>query len=244
MAEPRNLRNPPIFEAVVDISAVFSAEPPSAGLLDTYASHIAAAYPTKEARLSFTVKLGHGDPDSSVEPAGVLLRNEDRTRAIQAKPDGFSFSQLKPYTNWEATTQETWKYWQAYVDVCAPVRIRRLSTRFINRLEFAGPELDFDDYLLIGPRMPQGAPDYLSAFHCAMTIPDIAPHTTALVRCIYDSNASAPAVTVLLDIDIVRECDLDSRSSREILEALNALRPLKNRMFFGSLTEKAIEGFD
>ena len=60
------------------------------------------------------------------------------------------------------------------------------------------------------------------------------------------SNAEATqiATPLLLDIDILQECDTDPTKLAEIKSSFDSLRVLKNHVFFGTLTDKAIEVFE
>jgi len=176
---------------------------------------------------------------------GYLYRSADGTAAVQSKPDGIAFSRLKPYRDWDSTLTEAWKLWRLYSAQFKPARVKRLATRFINQLALPGPQVDFDDYLLIAPKLPEGVPNTLAAFSSAVTMPTLAPSTVGTVRTTYPAAAEAVGNTipVVLDIDIIRECDFDPSDDAAILKALQDLRPIKNLLFFGSLTDKAVELF-
>jgi uncharacterized protein (TIGR04255 family) len=122
--------------------------------------------------------------------------------------------------------------------------ISRISVRFINRLQLPGPTLDFDDYLCAGPKLPEGQSS-LSAFTTSVVIPDATTQTTSILRQVFEPNSAAPPdkIEVIVDIDVVRESQLEAEDDAGLREALRDMRTVKNRLFFGSLTEKAVELF-
>jgi uncharacterized protein (TIGR04255 family) len=244
MAKIRPLRNAPVTEAVVEIVAAVSA-PPNEALFRQFAEEISQKYPHAEQRrqISFQLNMGaDGDKKPEALFVGNLFRSADKVHAVQTKPSGISYSRLKPYGDWDAVMEELWSVWLPYNRLFKPQKIARISTRFINRLEFPEVRLNFDDYLLIAPRLPQGLPDIYASFSTATTIP-LDQSTNAIVRTVFDSGAVKDAVPVLLDIDVVRHISLDANDDRSLKAEFEALRPIKNQAFFGSLTEKAIEVF-
>jgi uncharacterized protein (TIGR04255 family) len=244
MAKPqKKLRNPPITEAVIDFTVQFTQPQPPDKLLE-FEAFIEGDYPNCEPRRMFMwrfEKEGVTRDESSI--VGYLHRSADATRAVQTKTDGISFSRLKPYDDWDTSLTEAWRLWRIYSSHFKPLRVQRLATRFINRLELPGPQLDFDDYLLIGPRLPEEVPQVLAQFNTAVTIP-AAEGTNAVIRTAYPApGPTGSTIDVILDIDISRQCDVDSGDHETLLRLIQELRPIKNTFFFGSLTEKAVELF-
>ncbi len=244
MAKVRKLKNAPITEAVVDIGVRLSA-PQDESAYKRFAERINADYPTQQQRsqVELKVMLGKQSAEHVAKFAGNLFRSEDGIQVVQSRPEGLTFSRLKPYSDWDSMLSEAWRLWAIYREAFAVERVIRISTRFINRLEFTDLKLDFDNYLLIGPRLPQELPQTLSSFSTSVNIPDVAPATLAIVRTLFDVAAVKTTVPVLLDIDVIHECDISPHDDATLRKAVDELRPIKNRAFFGSLTDKAVEIF-
>jgi uncharacterized protein (TIGR04255 family) len=242
MATPRVLRNPPITEAVVDFLARNEATPDQSRF-DEFQRRVGTDYPTADDRLALEWRIDLGQPSPITKSlAGRLFKSADGTQVAQAKVDGFSFSRLPPYTSWDSTLDTAWRLWEIYRDVFRPIRVARVSTRYINRISLPGPAVDFDEYLTIGPRMPPNIPQFLASFNVAMAIPDLAPDTTCLLRAVHDGAPTSDLrVPVIVDIDVVRVCDLDPGDAVGLRDAIESLRSIKNAVFFGSLTEKGLE---
>lgn len=245
MARIRNLRNAPVTEAVVQISARFSAAP-DASAFQAFCDALKHDYPRQETRQEVGFKFTPKNQEISAlqnKFAGNLVRSGDGRRVAQSLPEGFAFSLLKPYTHWDDMLTEAWRLWAVYRATFKPERVVRIATRFINRLELPDTKLDFDDYFTISPRLPDGIPSQLSAFSTALQIPGVAEHTLAAVRVAFDGASVKDTVPVILDLDIIRELDVDPNDDQVRVE-IEELRPIKNAVFFGSLTEKAVEVFE
>jgi uncharacterized protein (TIGR04255 family) len=242
----RSLQHAPVTEAVVDVRVRFSSAP-SQSQFDAFGAQIRTSYPKCESQQLTEVvfNIQTGVAQQRIGSNGSLYRSEDGLQVVQAKSEGFSFSRLRPYQSWDATIADARRLWQMYRGVFSPERVIRVSTRFINRLEFPSKDFDFDHYLTIGPRLPEGAPQTVQAFANTVTIPGISDRTLGIVRCQFDPAWATEAhVGIVLDLDIIKECDLLAADDDALWDSVDGLRQVKNVLFFGSLTEKAVEVFE
>jgi uncharacterized protein (TIGR04255 family) len=246
MARIRLLKNAPVTEAVVDLRVRFQ-KAPSDAQFEQFSAAVQGDYPQSERRqsLNFTLDLEKGPSVETTGLDGYVLKSADGLQIAQCKPAGFSFSRLKPYKDWESTVAEARRLWRLYVELLQPERVLRVSTRFINRIELSEPvPFDLDEYFTIIPKIPQGAPDKLGTFSSNLSIPDIAPKTLGIVRCSLAGPAVPGNIPVVLDFDIIRDCDCAGTDEEKIWSEINELRPIKNMLFFGSITEKTAERFE
>lgn len=244
MAECRHLSSAPITEAVVDLRVRFEDSNAERDL-ERLESRIKAEFPKKKQRLEMRVEIGpdKDKPGSKISSVGFLFYSADDKHVVQCKPDGFGFSRLAPYGTWDELITAAWGPWEQYRDEFGPSRVVRISSRFINKLPLPG-NLDFDDYLTVAPRLPPNVPQQLSAFSSAVVIPNVAEKMTAIVRTNFDSAGIQDNLTfVILDIDTVTDCDLAPNDDSGIRKTIDRLRMVKNDLFFGSLTDKAVELF-
>ena len=105
------LPNAPITEALLDIQ-VASAPGLTVESLGPFCDAVAAEYPgkrlRKEWRAEFSVS-GEGDAVSASPQGGVvgyLLSSADGSQIVQARVNGFSFSRLRPYRDWNSMRDE------------------------------------------------------------------------------------------------------------------------------------------
>lgn len=100
--------------------------------------------------------------------------------------------------------------------------------------------LDFDEYFTAFPRIPPNLPQSLTTFLSRVVVPIEQERATVSVSLALEETQQQGFVSVLLDIDVARETPNLSGSS-EIWTTLDSFRSLKNKAFFGSLTEKAVK---
>jgi uncharacterized protein (TIGR04255 family) len=66
---------------------------------------------------------------------GFRFERADARRVMQTKLDGFSYSALAPYDEWEGFRPEAKHLWKLYRDICHPIRVTRVAVRYINRID-------------------------------------------------------------------------------------------------------------
>ena len=175
---------------------------------------------------------------------GVRFRSTDEKHIAQFNRDGFVFSRLEPYLTWEELESEGRRLWNIYKDLAQPVDIQRLGLRFINRIKLPPGELLFEDYIQPAPTSPHGLE---LPFHGFMHKDTLAvpghPYAINVIRTIQQLNGGMDGgVALILDIDVLttQAFDLDNAV---LAQRLLEMRWLKNKAFFGSITEKALKMF-
>jgi uncharacterized protein (TIGR04255 family) len=250
MAQPRNLKNPPIVEAIVNLVVRFPS-PPKPETFADLAKDLGPSYHAPENRNMWQIVLGQAQ--AAVMPFSgppvvnsYVFRSVDGHSVVQSKTDGFTFSALPPYKGWPDLIGGALPLWEKYRDRCLPDRVVRCSLRFINRLMLPGPIIDFDDYIIGGPKIPPELPQSLSEFSVSYVLP-LNPIGAAIgrIQLAFSSNQMTESHTpVILDLDILQECDIDPMDLREVKKIFDNLRTLKNHVFFGTLTEAAVKVFE
>lgn len=246
MAAPRDLRNPPIVEALVDIRAAVSASPEA---FEAVARELQSTYPTRKIRrgvkAEFRVEEGRLIPPTAEDLGfqGVMLYSESGQALVQFRPDGFTFNNLKSYLGGDMLLVEALRLWSLFSDRLHPTAVTRVALRYINQLNLPYRHNDdFAKYLTAAPSTPAGAPQSVSEFLSRVVA--------------YDSEASATIVTTqqlttpdpsgfpLVVIDVDAFCMGEFPTDAQALRAtLDTLRTLKNRTFFSLLTDAAVELF-
>jgi uncharacterized protein (TIGR04255 family) len=238
--------NAPIVEAVVDLRATL----PSGVTADTLAAihdRIRADFPHRESQFEIAAQVvfSGGSPAASGQqrPHGFRFLTEDRKWIFQARLDGFTVSHLTPYTNWENLRNRATNLWAEYLAVATPLSVERIGLRYINRI-FIPLGAPLSEYFTMEPHLGPGLPQNLLGFGVQVALED--SEVPAIVLLQQRRDADLPTrpteAPVVLDIDVFREWRLDPRSD-EVWNLLDALRDLKNKMFFNATTEKAKEMF-
>lgn len=173
---------------------------------------------------------------------GLRFRSNDGKQIVQFNKDGFAFSRLDPYQSWESLHSEGMRLWQHYVSFARPIEINRLGVRFINRFQLPFGEVQFEDYLSHSPEAPGGLDlPFITFLHQdTLAVPNH-PYAINVVKTIQQqTDPDRMALGLVLDIDVftIKGFDLNEEVlNKKLLE----MRWLKNKIFFGSITEKAVK---
>lgn len=245
MAVQRHLPRAPITEALIDIRVKLPHEVNVAKLKTIHAS-ISNEYMQVGEHVMGEVKFKI--PEKSVETApinvyGYQYISSDKKQVMQARLDGFTFSRLKPYQTWESLRKEADKLWKIYASLFYPEHITRVALRYINCLEVPLPSIEFKDYLVAPPAVPEKLPQGLSSFLTRVVIPIPSLGATAIIIQAFEGTSDPNIVpSIILDIDVFKEAQFNA-SGEDAWETINKLHDLKNEIFFQSITEKTAELF-
>ena len=129
--------------------------------------------------------------------------------------------------------------WSHYKTIARPITVKRLSLRYINRIEVPLPLKDFNEYILINPQIATDLPQALSNFFMRLEIPFPEKDALAVIIVTLDGGPLKPQIMpLILDIDVVRDVKF-SDDLEVIWGDLEVLRDIKNECFFKALTPKA-----
>jgi len=243
----------PVAEAVIDVRAFPSKtwEEPSvrASLeekLDGYAfldSHREIHYEVRSE--------GEKPPEQSIRDLGwrgVRFQSADSKNIAQFNRDGFVFSRLDPYENWHSFFNAGKSLWSVFKDIAAPVTIDRIGLRFINRIELPHGELNIERYLKNAPVAPVNLDlPFLGFMHQeTLGVPGY-PYAINLIRTIQPpQNPADNGIAIILDIDVFTLQSIaqpvENKDDR-LDNILNEMRWLKDKTFFGSITDEGLEVF-
>lgn len=248
MARHRHLPNAPITEAVFDIRV----KPKSGFVALTFDAHrglLPDAYTKSELihSASINLQVEAGKPptaqfaDQSLE--GYRYTAVDGLLIAQFRVDGFTLSRLAPYTNWDEIIEEAEELWAIYRGICEPEEVTRIATRFINRIPLPPDRVkDFSPFLTAPVPIPPNVPVQLNDFLTRIVVTEPTTRVTAnLIQAIQGAQAQ-DVLSVILDIDVY-EIGAFSTDPTVLFQRFDALRAFKNTLFFGSLTEEAVDLF-
>jgi uncharacterized protein (TIGR04255 family) len=236
------LSNAPIVEGLIDFRVERSVVTTIAKI-KTACDELATDFPSRQelhrvvAQINFPPDPTGRTLTTDDEPGGVILRSADEKWVVQFRLDGFTISRLKPYGNWGELKAKASTLWAKYSETVTPTKIVRVATRFINRvlLPIGEPfEKTFLTNFVIGPSLPQSVAGYL----LRVVIPFEEQNAISIVTQSLEGNST----DCILDLDTFSEHP-DGIAENEMWDKLDVLREVKNRLFFGSLTESALERF-
>lgn len=237
------LRNAPIREAIIDLR-VRENRTLDMHQLDGIRSRLEPDYlkkgPIVELRTDITVSdEGRGVSETKARELGIRLHSRDERYVAQFSREGFTFSRLAPYETWERLVEEAQRLWVIYLELTRPEGISRVATRFINDLQLPmQPGEQFEEYLATPPQVPAALPQHVMQFLQRIVIHDMNTGLRAIVTQLLQ-GAWNDRIPVILDIDVfcLREFE---PSNGDAWSCLGKMREFKNRVFFESLTEKAV----
>ncbi len=97
-----------------------------------------ADYPTVKTQHELHLESALGPDGAAVsrrdEWHGFRLESADGRNIAQFTRNGFVFSRVTPYEDWDRFAAEAKRLWQIYVELAKPSEIERLGVRFINRI--------------------------------------------------------------------------------------------------------------
>jgi uncharacterized protein (TIGR04255 family) len=241
----------PIVEAVIDIKArattVFE-EASVRSCLDEKLKGYGFLDSRREFRHELELETEGGKPPSQklhdLGWKGLRFRSTDEKHIAQFNREGFIFSRLEPYSNWEQLSSEGLRLWSIFKELARPVEIHRLGLRFINRIPLPAGEFRFEDYIQPAPVSPAGMdlPFYGFMQHETLAVPGH-PYAITVIRTIQlPQSSGGSGVALILDLDVftTQGVRLDEAV---MIHHMNEMRWLKNKAFHGSVTDKARELF-
>ncbi len=243
MARYRRLTHPPLREALIDLRL-------SEQLADSFVEELAdkriPGYDTITKMFRAAVSL---QVSRNLEPAiakgagehfGWRFDMKDGSRVAQLRRDGMTYNVLKGYTTWDDMKSAAQDVWNLYREWGSPRLVQRVAVRYTNVIDLP-VGTDADAYMTSGPRIPSDLPQMFSSFLSRVVVPFSPEKATAVITLALEAPLEAVA-PVVLDIDAF-VTETFAPDSPDIWTRLGALREIKNRIFFSSLTEKALEAY-
>lgn len=249
--EFEHLPKAPIVEAVIDIRARATAafeEPSVRSQLEAKLNGYGFLDSQRKFRHELQLQVEGGKPPGQkvhdLGWKGLRFRSADEKHIAQFNQDGFVFSRLEPYKDWPQLSSEGLKLWKVFKELARPKEIDRIGLRFINRFLLPQGELSFEDYIQPAPVSPVGMDLPFRGFMHHDTLAVLGhPYAINVIRTIQSPpNSGGPGVALILDIDVftTQGSGVDEAM---LVRRLLEMRWLKNKVFFGSVTGKALEVF-
>jgi uncharacterized protein (TIGR04255 family) len=239
-----HLPRAPIVEAVIDLRV----KPSVQWAQEDFEKHLKeklSDYPTAQSLRSiqgeFKSETGKPPEQRFVDLGwtGLLFRSQDQHNVAKCEKDGFTFSRVEPYQNWEIFETEALRLWRTYGEITSPVAIQRIGVRFINRMLFAADSFRLEDYLIDSPQ-PLASLGFARGWFLhqdALRLQETG-FMVNLIRTMQPAEGTPARVPVIMDIDVFT-CEPIELDEAPLKKRLAEMRWLKNKIFFGSITAKA-----
>jgi len=242
------LPHSPIIEAVLDIDCDMPAQFDLSALEGRFRDLLRSKYPTFRKQFfeqhKFESKLDSPSEHSLVRGIQALqFVVKDERQIVQFRSQGFSFNRLAPYSTLDDYLAEIHSAWQQFVEVAAPVQVRAVRLRNINRIPLPltngavmidkyfknSPNVDDEKLTLVGFLIHYGAIEKETNF------------TTNVV--LAGQPPEQDKVPIILDIMAEWNGRNEVQNWSFLLDKIMALRALKNRVFHNSLTSQCLNLF-
>ena len=243
------LLHPPIVEAVLDVDCDMSPAFDLAALEKTAREAFGDQYP--KFRAQFLQE--HQIEQKAGQPMQVSARRrlqafqflqEDEKQLVQVRTQGFSFNRLAPYTSLDDYLPEIERVWSLFASIIAPVQIRVVRLRYINRilLPLINGSLELEHYLKVGSRLPDE--DHLRFASFLNQYAAVEVDTGHQVNIVLTSQPlENDRVPIIFDIGVVSAETAAPENWAWLLAKTQSLRHLKNRIFRNTLTEQCLNLF-
>lgn len=250
MPLPKHLKNAPILEAIVDIQGT----PQDPIERDNFLKILKDSQGGLPSEFSVVEEMAErelrifqeGDPTVSAVVLGYKFSAKGSpTKIIQCRMNGYTFSWLTPYNNWESLIQGAQHGWNAFRTRLPTFRINRLAVRFINQVEIPLPLTNSNEYLAEIPRPLTSPGDMTGLREFAeqmISVDSESSATVGLIRVIQNPQIpSATKTRAIIDIDVYRKVEAIGADDPQIWHILSTFRDVKNRVFFKCIGESIIK---
>jgi uncharacterized protein (TIGR04255 family) len=235
----------PITEALIDIRVKLASELRFEDL-QAVRKHVISDYPREETHNLGQAMLQFGQSvqaSAQQKPWGFIFRNENNTQVLQTRLDGFTFSRLEPYEDFEHLRDEARRLWDIYRELVRPKKVTRIAVRYINQLNLPGVRVEPEDYLKTFPHLSEDLPKELQDFGpflMSLRVPQ--PDLGGLL--VINEAGTPPkrpgTVSIILDLDLSVENPAVGDED-ELWSLFQKLRERKNLYFEACITAKTRE---
>jgi uncharacterized protein (TIGR04255 family) len=174
---------------------------------------------------------------------GFRFESEDKRQVAQFTKNGFVFSRLKPYEDWERFESEATRLWVMYTELANPAEVQRLGVRFINVVSPANAG-KLGRLLTLPPKSPAKMKLSVCGFMHQTTY-DVPGHVykLAVLQTLQPaSSGDAKGDTLIVDVDVFTTTPLPS-DDRLLSKRLQEMRYLKDKAFFTLVKPEALSQF-
>jgi len=245
MSEFPHLSRAPINEAMLTFQANAAAHWGDADLFaklkELWPAH-SDAQELQLLNLQFSAKQGEQPKHdaTNAQTMGWVFRSGTEPTAHQVRRDGYTFSRLKPYEDWDSFERTARANWEHVHEILQPEPLHAVGVRFLNLLEFPAADFKLKHYFTAPPPRPNGLDWSFHGFvqQAIFAVPD---SQCAVQVTLSPSFSTTPTETqaFMLDIGVTLKESLPA-SGRSVDEVLSEMHLRKNEAFFGMLTDEAI----
>jgi uncharacterized protein (TIGR04255 family) len=187
----------------------------------------------------FTLDPGQLTAAANRRETGFVVFGAEGIHVAHFRINGFTFSRLSPYENWQSLRDEAMKLWRIYRTATFASKVTRVGIRYVNQLDLPSPLRDFRDYVRTYPEISSDVSTSVGGFFLHLIIGQ--PDGSMLVLNETIVPPSGPNVlSMVLDIDLFHE-NIEVDDDSALFALMESLRSRKNEVFEGCITNKMRE---
>lgn len=237
-------KHPPITEAVLELRFKNVA---SKDVIEKAARRSASqyVYTDEDNAVQFQLDAEKRTTDILAQWQGIKLSSLDRTDIVIFRTTAYVCSRLAPYPGWDAFKERAQRGWEDWKKAAGATEIARIGLRYINRIDLpAGQDVvKIEDYLTVGPRMPDLDFGPISAYTVQILRPIGADDCGLVLNSGPIPSPLLGHISFILDLDIFRESEIPRRDD-QLWALIDKMRTHKNRVFECLITNQARELFN
>jgi uncharacterized protein (TIGR04255 family) len=248
MAKIQHLNKAPVIEAILG----FQADASHAWDVDAVRSLLADRFPDfpemQEQRMfENQILLAPGkDPEASTKVHPVeafIIRKADQSAAVQVRRDGFAFSQLQLYPDWDTFVNSALAEWKTYSELFGIEAPFSVFIRSINRVSYPLDGFKLSKYFE-NPPLPPSETNWPFRFFRdhRIYLPGNGNFQVDSIFSTAGATDSGKSVDFLLDLTISPLQSL-AESGDSLDRLFPEMRGLKNEAFFSMFTETGLEPY-
>jgi len=245
--ERQKYKNSPIKEALIDIR-VDPLLISSSKEIESLKNKLGERYTALKPQYSFETKISvkDGIPATEIhEDKGIIgyqFWSNDEKEVVQFRLDGFTFSRLAPYDNWEIHFPEAFRAWEVYLKELSPIKVKRLAVRYVNVIQIPGQTIELEEYFSNPPTIPKGLPQDMEEFLSRISV-RFDKETRALITINSQKQSNPDKLPFLLDIDVISDIYIDP-GANGIKDRFEKIHRIADSIFESNLTDKCKELFN
>ena len=244
LMQQHTFNHPPIQEALINVKLGF-LEKHTVERLEAVYDAVKEEFPSKNYSKSMTVNITPNEEASfdTNEVDGMVLRSPDGSKAVQISNEGYIFSYVQHYSEWEEFLAEALKYLEVVIEKLNASTASGALTRFINNVSV--PNDDYKTGSYFSTKIKFAGKDQQPAQYFVQYIEDKGDVACNVIQTRNSNTRSEATIDVILDIEAVYTSSISMEDVVNTDSVIwKRLRQVKNEIFHETLTDKAKESFD
>jgi uncharacterized protein (TIGR04255 family) len=201
----RLYKNPPLIEALCEFQFE-SGQPWDWTIPGLVYDKVKKEYPKKKHQKIIEMEVRAENEISQTVKGGIArmqFLREDETALVQVGPNLMVVNHLKPYPTWGKFQEMIKNGLAVYRDVANPKAMKRISLRYINRLEIPQSQVRIEDYILAVPNIPEPLPQVFATWIQRVEIPFEDSNGVMVMQSGLIRHEVPNSIAFLLDLDFI-----------------------------------------